>query len=518
VRDHTGQLARLAVLGAAFGVGLLLDRVVGGHPYFLFLVLGGALLLCVSIVVGPSSPHRSVRYAVLLLDVAWIMLAIYLADGLASFLLPLLYVVVATATVRGGRWEKGATLAGALTGVFALGTATLTGADLALATAQIALLAASVLAVQLVAQSHQPVAAETDLATRALYDTLLQTTPEAVVNVDPEDWRISYHSPAADALFDADGTRGGLVGLALDDLISFGDKAFLKTCRRRLDEDDFVRGAVTAATTMDGRELQLCVNLTPSRPGGDGGYVQAVLSPTDAAAEGQSAFAVYPGYEFAAHYIPSLTHELNNHLAIIRLSAEMAATTGRLPDFGMIQSQVDHCQDVLQTVVGQVMRATMASQVAVGTPTCNLQQALEHALLLVRPQVLSSGTQLQVALPEAPLPTVVGHPYELQEVLVRTILSATRAMCEQDPPRTLSLQAAVHDGKVELTVADLGPGLPWRELAAANGYMMALCGKDERRGWCVVREGVTRFGGTLVASNGLNGGARVRITLLIAEN
>jgi C4-dicarboxylate-specific signal transduction histidine kinase len=163
------------------------------------------------------------------------------------------------------------------------------------------------------------------------------------------------------------------------------------------------------------------------------------------------------------------------------------------------------------------MRATMASQVALGTPTCDLQKAMEHALLLVRPQVLSSGTELQLALPEEPLPTVVGHPYELQEVIVRTVLSATRAMREQDPPRTLSLQATVHDGKVDLTLGDLGPGLRWGELAAANGYM-ALCGKDEHRGWCVVREGVTRFGGTLVASNGLNGGARVRITLLVAEN
>jgi len=67
-----------------------------------------------------------------------------------------------------------------------------------------------------------------------------------------------------------------------------------------------------------------------------------------------------------------------------------------------------------------------------------------------------------------------------------------------------------------LTLADLGPGLKWGELAAMNGS--AAPSRGEHRVWRTVREGITRFGGTLAASNGLNGGARFRIALKLAAS
>jgi C4-dicarboxylate-specific signal transduction histidine kinase len=47
-----------------------------------------------------------------------------------------------------------------------------------------------------------------------------------------------------------------------------------------------------------------------------------------------------------------------------------------------------------------------------------------------------------------------------------------------------------------------------------NGH--ATASRGDHRVWNIVREGVTRFGGTLAVSNGLNGGARFRITLQTA--
>lgn len=513
--DQGGHLARLPVLGGAFLVAAGLNCLASGFPHLIYVVLGLVLLISVGMVIGSAAPHALLRLAVPLLDLAWLLFAMRLADGAQGLLLPLLYVVVAAATVRGRQWEVGATLAGAITGTFALVLCYSRGLGLTSAVAQISLLAASTLAVRLMAVSRGARQCDADPATAALYENLAETTSDAVFTLDPETWHINYANPAAMLLCGASDPAASPVGKPLDEAIHFSDKAFLKTCRKRLAEDDFVRGAVTTCEQGDATPQRITVNMSPARVERNVSYIQVVASITDETAEAQPAGEQYPGYDFACHYIPALTHELNNHLAIIRLSAEVASATGRMPDFSMIQQQVDHCQEVLQAVVVQVMRASTPTKAAEGVPTADLGKVIEHSLLLTRPQVLAHGIQLQLALPAPPLPRVMGHVYELQEALVRIILYAVEAMEDLDQPRLLSWHVVAREDTVELTLADLGPGLKWGELAAINGSAAPSRGQD--RVWKTVREGITRFGGTLAASNGLNGGARFRITLKMAS-
>lgn len=509
-------LARLVVLVAAFAAGVTLNYLSAGHPYFVFVVLGGVLLACVSVVALPRSPLGAVRLTVPLFDLAWIMFAMYLTAGLQSVLLPLLYIIVAVAAMRGDRWEAGTTLAGALTGIFVLAGTHQSGANLSLAAAQATLLAAGALAVRLVASADQTQTAPAlDADTRTLYESLLQATSDAVINLDPENWSIADANPAAVALLNGEATTDQLLGRPLDEVLHFGEAAFLRACKRQLKENDYVRGATTQARTSDGRELTLVFNLTPARVDDELAFIQAVISVTseDLLRSGATGWL---GADFATHYIPSLTHELNNHLAAIRLSAELAETTGRTPDFVAIQSQVDHCQEVLQTVVMQILRAGAPERSGATTPTSELRQVIEHALLLTRPQVLTSGVQLQLRVTEGDLPVVKGFNYELQEALVRLILYSVQAMSDREHPRVLTLAAEEREGVAEVTLTDLGPGLKWNELAAINGHGVPTP-RAEQRVWNLVREGVTRFGGSLTASNGLNGGARFKITLPIAE-
>jgi len=89
-------------------------------------------------------------------------------------------------------------------------------------------------------------------------------------------------------------------------------------------------------------------------------------------------------------------------------------------------------------------------------------------------------------------------------------------MSDREHPRTLTLVADTREGWAELTLTDFGPGLKWNELAAINGHSVPVS-RNEQRVWNLVREGITRFGGSLTASNGLNGGARFKITLPIAD-
>lgn len=513
--DYGGHLARLPVLGAAFLAAVGLHYLTAGVPHFTLILLGLVLAICIGMVISSGAPYTLLRVAVPLLDLAWLFFALQVSAGPAGFLLALLYGVAAAATVRGRQWENGVTLAAALTGTFALVWAYSRGNSLSGVIAQIGLLAASTLAVRLMAFSRATHGSAADPKTEAFYEELVANTSDALLILDPHNWHVTYCNPAGLRLFGSPEAIESPVGKPLEEVIHFTDKAFLKTCRKRLAEDDFVRGAVTTCQLADGTQQRLTLDLSPARGERAVEYIQVLVGPTDETAETQPASEQYPGYEFACHYIPALTHELNNHLAIIRLSAEVASTTGRMPDFAMIQQQVDHCQELLQAVVVQVARAATPTQPTDAMPTCDLDQVIKHALLIARPQVLGRGIQLQLFLPEAPLPRVVGHVYELQEALVQIILYATEAMQQVEQPRLLSWCVVPRGNTVEMTLADLGPGLKWTELASINGGLGP--NRAEQRVWKTVRDSITRFGGTLSASNGLNGGGRFRIALRTAS-
>lgn len=509
--DYGGYLARLVVLLATFGAGFLLQHVSSGRPVFGLVILIGVLLVCVGLIAGPRTGLTGTRIVVPLFDLAWIMFAMYLTNGLNSFLLPLLYIVVATASMRGDRWEIGTSLAGSLTGIFILATIHHDQADWPFAAAQAALLAAGALAVRLTAGVQFRRVAQ---ASRELYKDLLATTSDAVFTLDADEWMICEANPAAVALF-ADPMKQ-LKEQPLASVIHFVDTAFLKTCREKLSHNEPVRDALTYATSRDDKRLTLRFNLSPFWQQDDAHLVQAVIEVTEDVEALPKTRPTPSDDDFSLNYIPSLTHELNNHLAAIRLSAELAEATGHTPDFKTMQQQVDHCQEVLQTVVLQMLRSATPVHSTEGIPTAELSQAVERALLLTRPQVLTAGVNLRVSIP-ADLPQVACFTHELQEALIRMIIHSVKLLSTAEQPRNLSLSAKVKGEHVEVLMIDDGPGWGARELSVLNGRSVVPC-RAEDRGWDIVRDAICRFGGKVQASNGLNGGIRFRMTLpLTAE-
>ena len=504
--DYGGHFARLVILGASFAAGWLLSHFSAHRPYFGFLIITGVILVCIGLVLGPRTQRTSTRIAVPLFDLAWIMFAMYLTDGLSSFLLPLLYVIVAAAAVRGNRWEMGTTIAGAITGIFILASTRATGPNLALGVAQATLLAAGALAVRLTATVSENESEQSD--TDQLYSALISSTSDAVFALNPDDWTVREANPAAEKIWG--NAPGDLIGRPLDKVLVLRDHAFPQACRDKLAQHEAVRDAVTYAHGREGEPLVLRVNLLPAPADGAAGVLYALIEVTE------EQVATHPATplrrdDFSVNYIPSLTHELNNHLAAIRLSAELAATTGRAPNYEEMQQQVDHCQEVLQTVVLQILRASAPVQTPDETPTSDLRVVVERCLLLTRPQVLTNGIQLQVNLP-AELPPVAGFTYELQEALVRVLIHSVKAMANQEPPRTLSLSVMPRGHELELLIIDTSEGFSSRELSVLNGRYTAVS-RAEDRNWEVVRDAICRFGGLVAASNGLNGGMRLKINL-----
>lgn len=504
--DYGGHVARLVVLLACFAGGWLLNHLAAGRPYFGFLLLTGVIFVCIGLVLGPGPHKSSTRLAVALFDLAWIMFAMYLTDGLNSFLLPLLYIVVATAAMRGRSWEIGTTVAGAITGIFILANTNVTGSSLTMAVAQSTLLAAGALAVRLSAAGRH--AQEEEDQNQVLYDSLLQMTSDAVFSLKPDTWEIIESNAAAAKIFGRT-PNDDLRGRPLTDVIHFKDHSFPQACRQKLAKAEDVRDAVACARNCRAEDLVLRFSLIASTEG-EKTLVQAVVE-VDEEHELAARPATPTRDDFSVNYIPSLTHELNNHLAAIRLAAELAATTGRPPNLEEIQQQVDHCQDVLQTVVLQILRSAAPVQSVDQTPSCELRTVVERCLLLTRPQVLTSGVQLHVDVPPE-VPSVAGFAHELQEALVRVVIHSVKMMTLREPPRELSITVTAQSRTVDIVVADSGEGLGSREMAVVNGRT-ATALRPEERGWEVVRDATCRFGGTVQASNGLNGGMRLKITL-----
>jgi len=504
--DRSPHLARLIVLAASFGAAWLLNHFSGHQPYFALLAVAGVILVCIGIVLGPRSHRASARAAVPLFDLAWILFAMYLTNGLSSALLPMLYIIVATVAMRGNNWEIGMTVAGAITGLFILANTHVTGTPFALAVAQSVLLAAAALAVRLLAAAS---GSEPELRrSRAFYHSLLQTTSDAVLTLNTSDWTIVEANPAASALVTGD-AGGDIINRPLDQAIHFHDHAFPTVCRNALGRTGEVRDAVTYIQAPDGQRLMLRVNIVGEAKN-ETGTIQAVMEVVDDS-HGADLLPPQRRDDFSANYIPSLTHELNNHLAAIRLSAELAATTGATPDFEDMQKQVDHCQEVLQTVVLQILRSSTPVPSTGKPPASDLQTVIERCLLLTRPQVLTAGVQLQVSA-QSNLPDVVGFDHELQEALIRVLVRSIKAMTEQDPPRLLELRVTPSSHEVEIVITDSSEGLNTRELTVANGRFAAVSNAEDRT-WEILRDAVCRFGGTVNASNGLNGGMRVKLTL-----
>lgn len=504
--DYSGHFARLILLGATFGAGYVLNLFVGERPYFGFLVISGVILVCVGLVLGPAPRIRSARIAVPLFDLAWITFAMYLTDGASSVVLPLLYIVVAMACMRGARWEVGMTLAGAITAIFVLASTSETGDTLRLAVANATLLAAGALAIRLAVKDALPETVETP--NDRLYETLLRTTSDAVLSLRPSDWHIVEANPAAQKIFGEEDAP--LTDTALDEAIDFTDRAFIRTCQRLLEDDQPVVDALTHATGRKQEKLTLRCNLFKVGAGTAEEFIQAIIEVIEEPEAVEKTQATIRD-DFSLNYIPSLTHELNNHLAAIRLSAELAATTGRMPNFDHLQEQVDRCQDVLQTVVLQILRSAAPVVTPERSPEADLRTVMERVLLLTRAQILTSGIHLQVDLPDA-VPTVMGFAHELQEALIRIIIQSIKGMASDDKGRTLQLSVLPRTRTVDVLIVDEGTGLGARELALLSGKTIAVSRSGDRT-WEVVRDAACRFGGDIRVDSGLHGGMRLRISL-----
>ncbi|WP_257453789.1 sensor histidine kinase [Archangium lipolyticum] len=219
----------------------------------------------------------------------------------------------------------------------------------------------------------------------------------------------------------------------------------------------------------------------------------------------------------------SVMHEINNPLAFVRANLHFIQgevfTQPLAPGlrqeleeaFSETHSGMERIQQIILDLKGfsHSMDAEEARE-------CSLAEVVEDAARLASIRLKSVG-ELKVEVPSA-LPKVFITPRRLAQVLLNLLVNAGDSLEDARVPRgEIRVHGEVRGQRVVLVVEDNGPGFPPEVLPRLFEAFFTTKGPEKGTGLglSISRELVERFGGSLVAENRQEGGARLRIELPI---
>jgi C4-dicarboxylate-specific signal transduction histidine kinase len=159
-----------------------------------------------------------------------------------------------------------------------------------------------------------------------------------------------------------------------------------------------------------------------------------------------------------ARFVSGLAHELNNSLQVMGGLVELLADRPDVPADAAVRIQkIGGQTDKASGIIRQVLAFTRGE--AGETAAFDLAAVVDRALALRRYQLGRSGVALAWTRPAHEPFRVSGQERLVEQVVVNLIVNAEEAV-EGQPERKVSLALARGAGRVQLTVADSGPGVP----------------------------------------------------------
>jgi len=215
-------------------------------------------------------------------------------------------------------------------------------------------------------------------------------------------------------------------------------------------------------------------------------------------------------------------HELNQPLAAINNYARGALRhlkKDRAPDMPSLVSALEKLAEQAERA-GNVIRRIrwfVQKNAPQATPI-DLNKTILEATELFNADTLRHQVMLDLDLNET-LPPVLADGIQIQQVLINLCRNAMEAMegCAPDR-RRLAIQTAGHpDSRVEITVADTGPGLPPEVRGDLLEPFVTTKPDGMGIGLSICRSIVAAHGGTLTAESADGVGTTFRFTLPLAD-
>lgn len=156
--------------------------------------------------------------------------------------------------------------------------------------------------------------------------------------------------------------------------------------------------------------------------------------------------------------LSNVAHELNNPLATVLMQADLLREDSGDGPLSEYAEEIKQAAWRCERLVNQFL--TLARHHTPERTQVELNQLVTETLALMAYSLRVDDIEV-VWHGAADLPTLWADPHQLQQVVVNLVLNAQEAMCDQPPPRQLTLATRwepVHD-RVTLNVTDTGPGI-----------------------------------------------------------
>lgn len=217
--------------------------------------------------------------------------------------------------------------------------------------------------------------------------------------------------------------------------------------------------------------------------------------------------------------VAGLSHELNNPVAIIRMSAQMLLRRGSRDPFvrRTIERIERHSQRCAALVEALLLYSRRRPQVA---ERCELGAVLSWLVELVRPEAGERGIRLLTDFNPEDLPALIVHRPALESALLNVFSNAADATSRGGTIEVHARASPDDDGRdgVEVIVRDTGVGIAPQALPHVFEpfYTTKDPGKGTGLGLSMTHEFVHAHGGTIHIDSELGRGTAVRIWLPLA--
>lgn len=213
----------------------------------------------------------------------------------------------------------------------------------------------------------------------------------------------------------------------------------------------------------------------------------------------------------------SIAHELNQPLSGITLNA---STGQRLIDCR--DGDLGELRHVLSDIVADARRAGevirgIQSMLKKGDSVrqrLNLNDLVTDVVRMVIPNAMLHSCELEIVL-EPDLPDTEADPVQMRQVLLNLVINAFDAI--QDKPvgrrKVLIATERTLTGAIRTSVRDYGSGIPEEVRARVFEQFFTTKAKGLGMGLAIVRTIIKSHGGSIVAENADDGGARFYFTL-----
>ncbi len=504
---------RLMLLAAALGVGVVLYSVLPAITYFIALTLVLIALVAASFAVDIRQSSWLIGGTVALMHVAWIAFALQFTGHLASPLLPLLYLVVVIYSIYATSAQTGLVVGGAVVALSAqalvMGTAS-SNVLFTLAAHSILLIAISWIVSKYMTQLYQ--AHDTARHKARRYWGMTESSEDALLVVDTA-WRVQEaNATAVKMLGNGDGPR--LDGKNLLELLQLRHPERLRPYQDQILTGESVSEIPLTTAGGNGKPHTLLFSALPITEENQITTINVAIRDITELSQTQQDLKHLEKFVAVRHVLTSLGHTLNNPLAIIRMSIQVAEVTGEEPDWHEIIRQLDRCA---ASVRGLEVYATGRDD---GIPVADVTEVLKQALLLTNAHLMITGVQLETDIPSK-LSLAHANRHSLFHSFVNIITYAWQTLEDWPGPRKLRIQGQRRFDGVEIRFRISGPTPELGEVPQLlTGAPIAAASEDEfmDMGLPVVYSTVRQAGGQIsVSPNRQEGGTLIKIILPAAN-